>query len=199
MIKLALPAFVMTLLIAASAIAGSNADHKVAIHVALHESRTCNSGLPDLRSCKDIAYTFDGCTDVDVFPIFYDLAGVTAIQLGLSWPVSWGSCAFTACGFDFVIGEIVDPEDGMAGTWNDCRYVSRVIVGYGWLGPLSAGIVCPVPNRTTGRIGVTDCDYSEDEPAGIYCGGACGKMGDDPCGGDFSEDKTWGNIKAMFR
>jgi hypothetical protein len=197
--KLTLLAFVMTALTAASALAGSNADHKVAIHVALHDGRNCNSGLPDIRSCKDIDYTYDGCMDVDVFPIFYDLAGVRGIQIGLTWPASWGSCAFTACGFDYIIGEIVNPEDGFAGTWAECQYVRQVIAGYGWLGPSSGGFICPVPNRITGRIGVADCDFVEDPPAEIYCGGACGKRGDDPCGGGFSEDKTWGNIKAMFR
>lgn len=199
MIRLMLLALAITALIAATVLAGSNANHKVAIHVALHESRDCNSGLPDIRSCKDIAYNFDGCADVDVFPIFYDLAGVTGIQLGLRWPTSWGSCAFTPCGFEFIIGGIVNPDDGFAGTWSECQYVSQVVTGYGWLGPLSDGAICPVPNLTTGLIGVSDCDFAEDAPAEIYCGGACGRKGDDPCGGGFSEEKTWGNIKAIFR
>ena len=179
--------------------AGSNADHKVAIHIAPHDARNCNSGLPDIRSCRDIDYTHDGCMDVDAFPVFYDLSGVTAVQIGLSWPESWGSCAFTPCGFDLVIGEIVNPQDGFAGTWDECRDMWLAIAGYAWLGPTSGGLICPAPNPITGLIGVADCTYLEDPPSAVFCAGACGQRGDDPCGGGVSENKTWGNIKAMFR
>ena len=191
--------FIVTALLGLSALAGDNADHKIAVHVAPHAGRNCSSGIPDISTCKDIDYTYDSCTDIDVFPIIYDLYGVTGVQLGLTWPTSWGSCAFTACGFHYVIGEIVNPGDGFAGTWHDCQHIRQVIVGFGWLGPMSGGLICPTENPYTGLLGTSDCDFEEDPPAQVFCAGACGEAGDDPCGGGFSEDKTWGGIKAMFR
>ena len=182
---------------APAAHAGSN--HKIAIHVLSHERRTCDSGLPRIQTCKDIQYTYDACTDIDVFPIFFDLSGVTGIEVGLMWPGSWGSCAFTPCGFDFVIGTIEQPGDAMAGTWYQCRHDLCVVAGYGWLAPSSGGEICPVPSAVTDFMGVTDCDFVQYPPAAYYCAGACGTGGENPCGGGISEGKSWGAIKSMFK
>lgn len=193
--KSALPACLLLILLAAQATAGAN--HKIAVHVLPHANRNCNS-LPGIQGCNDIKYTHDGCGDVDVFPVAYDLSGVTAVEVGLTWPDSWGSCAFTPCGFDLLMSEIVYPGDWLSGAWTECQYVRAVVVGFGWLAPTSGGRICPSPNPL-GFMGVTDCEFIQLEFAAAYCAGVCGMDGENPCGGGVSEDKTWGSIKSMYR
>lgn len=195
MAKAALLAWLMTGLLVVSAFGSS--DHKIAVHVLPHSNTNCN-GLPRIYGCKDIQYTYDGCDDVDVFPVVYDVGGITGIDVGLSWPASWGSCAFTPCGFDLMIHDIVHPGDWVTGTWVECQSMTTAVVGFGWLAPNSGGEICPSPN-TMGFMGVTDCDYTQYEASATFCAGVCGTDGEDPCGGGVSEAKTWGSIKSMYR
>jgi hypothetical protein len=180
--------------------AGSNSDHKVAIHVLSHEDRTCTSNFPDFVTCGDVTQTFAGCGDIDVFPVFFDLVAVTSLDYGLTWPISWGSCVFTVCAGDLRIGDIVSPGDGIAHAWIDCQYEWAITPGYAWLYADGPGKICPVANPTTGDLTVVDCDRETDQPMETFCAGVCGKPGDDPCGGSPPEDPTtWGTIKSIFR
>ena len=191
---------VLLICLAALAVAApalANPDNKMAVHVARHTSVNC-SGLPVVRTCADIKHTYDGCGDIDVFPVVYDIYGITSIQVGLTWPDSWGSCAFTPCGFDLTIGGMAFPGDHFTGAWSECHYISSHIVGVGWLASSSGGIICPVPDPL-GVLGVTDCEFIQHQASAIFCAGACGASGDDPCGGGVSEEKTWGAIKSMYR
>lgn len=170
--------------------------NKVAVHVQRHTNMNC-AGLPILESCADIRYTYDGCDDIDVFPVVYDIYGVTNVVIGLDWPASWGSCAFTPCGFDLQMSDIVYPGDWVSGAWSECRHMRSCVVGFGWLAPSSGGRICPFPNPG-GELGVVDCDLVFHSAAAVFCAGVCGADGDSPCGGA-SEEKTWGSIKSMYR
>ena len=57
--------------LAIPAIAGVNANAKVAVHVMLHAPRTCIKNFPSIVSCHDIVYEI-GNQDVDAFPVFFD-------------------------------------------------------------------------------------------------------------------------------
>ena len=187
---------IAVVLLAASSFAGS--DCKIAVHVLPHATTSCNR-LPDVPSCMDGSHTYDGCDDIDAFPVVYDIYGVTGVAFGLTWPDDWGSCAFTPCGFDLIIsGEIVNPGDSFSGTWHECQYMNSLVAGVGWLLPTSPGRICPSPYYE-GRTGVTDCDFVEHDVSVVYCAAACGAEGDDPCGGGISLEKTWGSIKSMYR
>ena len=193
--KPALLAWLVLAMLAASALA--NSDCKMALHVVRHSNMNCN-GLPRIETCLDIKHTYDACDDVDVFPVVYDVYGITNVIVGLTWPDSWGSCAFTPCGFDLIISDIVRPGDWFSGVWTECQYVRSAVVGFGWLAPTSSGQICPVPDPN-GNLGVSDCEFVEFDFAAVFCAGVCGREGQNPCGGGVSEDKTWGAIKSMYR
>jgi len=199
MMRILLFAFLVSVIVAAmAACASAGSDHKIAVHVLPHSGRTCGS-LPEVPGCMDINHTLAGCGDVDVYPVVYDISGITGIEVGLTWPEAWGSCAFTPCGIDFVISEIKWPGDGISGTWQECQNDRSIVIGFGWLAPTSAGLICPSPLRTTGFIGVADCGYATYPPSAMFCAGVCSAEGDDPCGARVSEDRTWGSIKSMYR
>jgi hypothetical protein len=194
-------ALALTFLLSAAAFAGMNYEHKVAVHIDVHASRTCTKNFYVYTGCGSINVTWETCVDIDVFPVFFDLTAVTGIEYGLTWPVEWYSCAYTKCAGDFQIGDIVWPGNGAAHTWSVCQYVDNVVAGYGWLWAGTPGMVCPVPNSTTGFIGTSDCATPKeaDDPMCIFCSGACGMVGDDPCAPTGTEQSTWGEIKGMFR
>jgi hypothetical protein len=190
----------LALVLTASAYGGANEGHTVAIHVISHGSTTCTKGFPAIDDCEDVVYEYESCDDIDVFPVFLDLSGVTGIQYGLTWPSAWGSCAYTACVGDFTIGDIEDPGDGIAHSWSECQNVSIVVAGYGWLSPSGSGLVCPTLNPRTYKIGTSDCDFVEDSAYETYCAGVCGGDGEDPCPYPTGRNpSTWGKIKRMFR
>jgi hypothetical protein len=176
-----------------------NATHKIAIHVTEHESRTCSKNFPAIESCSDIETTFQQCADIDVFPVFFDLSNVTAVQHGLTWPSEWYSCAYTKCAGDLTLGDIVNPGDGVAYSWFECQYEQTVVAGYGWLLAGAPGKICIAVNPATGAAGTSNCDFMEDFPLVMFCAGACGELGDDPCESTRTVPTTWGTIKAMFR
>jgi hypothetical protein len=190
------------MLFASAAFAGMNANVKVAVHVDVHKSRTCSKNFATITGCADIVFTWTvTCpTDIDVFPVFFDLVGVTGVQHNMTWPeATWYSCAYTKCAGDFQIGDIVNTGDGVAYTWSTCQYVPVVVCGFGWLWASTPGLICLGPNPTTGLLSATDCNFAEDEPICVFCAGACGLVGDDPCDPTATEPSTWGSIKSMFR
>jgi hypothetical protein len=196
--KILAKALALTMLLGTYAFAGMNADHKIAVHVEDHASRTCTKSFPVIAGCADIVFQLAG-PDADCFPVFFDLVGFTGLQHGLDWPGMY-TCSYTKCAGDFTIGDIISPGDGVAYTWSTCQYVPVIVVGFGWI--YDYGVVCPVPNPTTGLIGTADCNYVEDAPMCIFCAGIGGFIGDDPCvpcDPTAIEASTWGGIKSMFR
>jgi hypothetical protein len=192
---------ILLIAFAVSAVAGSNLYYKVALHVVSSTERTCESGRPDIHDCDGINTTYQGCGEFDVFPVFFDLVEVRRIEYALIWPVEWGTCAFTACAGDNVIGDIVSAGDGIAHEWTGCRQAQILIPGYArFSASTSPGIVALGTNPTTGFLGVTDCQGNSDLAIGVSAAGVCGIPGEDPCDcGCDSGQRTWGAIKSMFR
>jgi len=190
----------LVMVMAASALAGKNSDYRFSIHIMPHEERTCSTNMPVITDCTDIETSYEGCGEFDAFPVFYQLAEVSRIEYGLTWPASWGSCVYTSCAGDNVTGDIVLPGDGMVHEWNDCQTFWGVIAGYAWFdAPPAPGIIVPTISSVSGTFGATDCDGSRDLAIGIASSGVCGIPGDDPCDcGCPVEPKTWSAIKALF-
>jgi hypothetical protein len=181
------------------AYAGANLNHKVAIHILPHETRSCAENFPSVESCEDIISSYQGCGDIDVMPVFYELTAVSGIDYGIEWPAEWGSCAFMYCAGDAHIGSIVDPGDGVSHLWFECQDVTLVVAGCGWLSATGRGTVSLLRNSVTGYLGTTDCMDIRDTPIDTVSAGVCGLAGDDPC--DFRVDRRaryWGDIKVLF-
>lgn len=199
MLRLACSFLALVFIAGGTAYAGANIDHKVAVHVLAHETRACSKNFPTISSCEDIVTEFQGCGDIDVFPVFYELAGVTGIEYGLTWPEEWGSCVYTKCAGDFSIGDVVGPGDGLAQAWDDCQELSVVIAGFGWLAAADSGMVYMVSNPRTGSLGTADCDFVEDAPIDTVAAGVGGMSGDDPCETFLDRGaNSWGEIKDLF-
>lgn len=167
--------------------AGMNSNHKVAIHLLAHEARSCVKNFPTIVYCSDIVTTYEGCGDVDAFPIFFGLTGYRGIAFGLTWPTAWGSCSWTRCAGDVNIGNIVNPGDGTTISWYSCQYDEPLVVGYAWVTASTSGSIYPCPDPTIRFIGAADCEHVEDPPAAIFGSGVCGAIGDDPCSGSASQ------------
>ncbi len=164
-----------------TALAGSNPDAKVAIHVSSHVAKRICTNLPAVNSCEDITYTYSGGGDVDFFVVFYDLEGHTGFNYSINWPSEWSSCSFTSCS-DFTIGGITEPGDSIAQTWSDCEYSGVCIPGFGWIGGIeTSGHISVGPFPGAG-IDISDCAFSTDTAVVICRAGIYGATGDDPCG-----------------
>jgi uncharacterized repeat protein (TIGR01451 family) len=173
---------------------------KAAVHVLEWGGGCCDEGLPLIEGCEDIVTTYEGCGEIYIFPVFYDLTELAGIQYGLTWPQTWGSCTFTRCAGDFSLGGIVNPGDGVSFAWEECQAVSVVVTGYGLLTANSPGEIRIVANPSTALITATDCDFIDVPPAQTFYAGVCGIEGQDPCGGTVrAVPTTWGQIKAMFK
>ena len=198
--KIAVGSCVLLAILAGSlAMAGNNPRVAVTVHVMAHASkRTCSSGLPSIGGCDDVTTT-EFSADADCFPVFYELSEYLGCEYGLTWPGTY-SCIFTSCS-DFVIGEIVNPGDGIAHTWTSCQSGPVAIPGWARIYEPAGGRVCVVPDPATGEIYVLDCSDGLDGPdEAPACAGIAGRPGDEPCGGNRppTEEGTWGEIKTMF-
>ncbi|HVP57917.1 MAG TPA: hypothetical protein VMU02_07440 [bacterium] len=195
---------------ASLALAGANSGHKLAIHVKAHPT-SCTSGYPTFTNCNQIIYTYVGSGDVDVMPVFYDLAEYTVNELGLTWPEgAWGSGSWVRCRGDLAVGTINHsggagyPNDvsGTAIAWSTCQRKWCSTPGYLWLSVSTTGTVCPAPDPPTGDYGVVDCAAEPgpyyDYPERTYCAGIFGAVGDDPCNQPGAANSSWGEIKSMF-
>lgn len=193
--------FTLIFMVATSALAGKNANYRFAVHIMPHETRTCSSNMPVITDCTEIVTTYSDCGEFDAFPVFYELTEVSRIEYGLNWPATWGSCIYTPCAGDNVLGDIVSPGDGMVHEWNECQTLWGMVAGYAWFGaPAAPGIIVPTVSPVSGVFGVTDCDGSRDLAVGISSSGICGMPGDDPCTcGCISETKTWSAVKVLFQ
>jgi hypothetical protein len=160
---------------------GQNPAAKVAIHLMSHSpKRSCADALSAISGCEDIVHTLeDG--DVDCFPVFFNLVEFQGCEYALSWPGT-NSCTFTSCS-DLMIGNILDPGDGVSHTWFECQTSGIAIPGWAWIyEPDSAGI-CVVGHPVSGIISILDCGEGLDEPSeGTFCAGIGGLVGDDPGG-----------------
>jgi uncharacterized repeat protein (TIGR01451 family) len=170
-------------LLASSAHSGQNPVAKIAVHIEARDSqRTCND-LPGIETCPDMTWTYDGCGDVDVFPVVFDLYGCTAVQYRLVWPPEWGSGVHTHCA-DLAIGDIRQSGDGMVVAWQECQINPYCIPGWLSLTATTPGTIAVSPGWSDQYwdVLIVDCLFQEDEPFWVFDGGICGVEGEYPCG-----------------
>lgn len=167
-------------LLANSAFPGQNINLKVAIHLEAHNAKRTCSDRPAIEGCFDIAWFYEGCGDIDVFPVFYDIYGYTAVEYRLVWPVEWGSGIHTHCA-DLAIGDINQSGDGMAMAWYECQISGYCVPGWLALTAMTPGRITFSPDWEW-DIKTADCYFQEDEPQVTSSGGVCGEPGDPPCG-----------------
>lgn len=185
----------VVVLLVTGTLAGSNPDAKVAIHLMPHATRTCAKNFPAVSSCDDITYTYSGGGDIDFVVVFYDLTEYQGFQYAVTWPLEWGSCAFTSCS-DLTLGGIETPGDSVAHAYTDCDSSSICIPGFGWIdtGQVPGYIqVVDIPPNYGIRVG--DCGGELDGVILNSIAGVNGYLGADPCdaggrdsGGDEGED-----------
>jgi hypothetical protein len=188
------------LLLTGSVLGGYNPHAKVAVHVLPHQpDRACRRNLPVIEDLCEINATYDGCGDIDVFPVFYELVRYQGLEYGLEWPGSY-SCVYTICADSHLL-EIVWPGDGTSQIWLDCLTNPIVIPGWGWITTDVPGHVSVVPHPAGGHIIVGDCRSHLDTVETTFSAGVCGEIGRGPCypAGQAVAATTWGNIKGMFR
>ena len=199
--RLAITIMVITLVVAVAlpCFAGNNPTAYVAVHVKIHAAKQSCESLPAVSDCNDITTTYGG-SSIDAFPVFYSLTEYKGFEYGMMWPEwSYGG-AFTNCA-DLVIGDIVDPGDGISHSWLVCQEAGVGIPGWLWLYADGAGDVCVV-NHPVGSVGpgiyILDCAEGLDNPLYSFCAGVYGATGEDPC--DIAtEASTWSEIKNIFR
>ncbi|MFH1314035.1 MAG: choice-of-anchor D domain-containing protein [Candidatus Eisenbacteria bacterium] len=168
--------FLGILSIAVAAFAGANQYAKVAVHVLPHIPRTCADGVPAVSQCTDIIYT-EPSSDVNFFPLFFDLVEYQGFDYGITWPGS-GSCVFTSCS-DLTIGSIVAPGDWVAHAWATCQPGPIAIPGWGWIS--DQGQVCIIPRPGAITVNIGDCSSGNDAPIQAFCCGIGGSEGENPC------------------
>lgn len=174
--------FCIVLAWASSCLGGQNPGAKVAIHVMPHSpKRSCADALSTIGGCEDIVHTSD-IGDVDCFPVFFNLVEYQGCEYALSWPGT-NSCTFTSCS-DLVMGNIVNPGDGVSHTWFECQTGGIAGPGWAWIEEPDSARVCVVDHPVTHVISILDCSEGLDQPAEEpFCAGIGGLVGDDPCGG----------------
>jgi hypothetical protein len=192
-----LVAFCFVLLLTSAVLAGANPQVKLAIHVRAHNAKlACNYGT--IIDCHDIVTTYAG-QDVDAFPVFFDLNEWRGCEYAITWPIEWGSAAFTSCS-DFVIGSITEPDSGASHTWGGDCGAGVMVPSYLWLYANSSGQICPKGHPHHGHIYALDCHEAVDSVPAISqgCAGLYGAAGADPCAIAVTPT-TWGEIKSLFK
>jgi hypothetical protein len=169
---------ILVLCLSGAALAGANyRSAKASLHVLPHASRSCTENLPVITGCEDIMTTEPG-TDVDVFPVFYDLVEYKGFDYGLTWPGAY-SCTFTSCS-PLVIGGIVNPGDGVAHAWYTCQQGPVAVPGWGRIQDSGTISFVPYPGEDTVNVG--DCLGILDDVCVTSHAGIGGASGGDPCG-----------------
>ena len=189
-------AAILTIALSAVASAGVNDNARVTVHVMPHASRSCTKSFPTLTGCEDIVSTEAG-SDVDAFPVFFDLVEWQGFDYGMTWP-GWYSTVFTTCS-DLTIGTILNPGDAVSHAWYECQYDAVAIPGWAWI--TDYGLICIIPHAGAGYINVGVCVGSVSDTISVgnsCCAGIGGTTGDDPCG-CATEPCSWSGIKKMFR
>ncbi|MGQ9604493.1 MAG: hypothetical protein ACUVUU_09870, partial [bacterium] len=171
---------VLSLTSAIATAGGVNAATKVAVHVLPDRdvTRTCDEIQSMIARCEDIR-TEECEFDVDVFPVFFDIAEFRRLDYALTWEGS-SSCVFTSCS-DHTIGTIEHPGDGITHIWDTCQTGPVVIPG--WARISGRGRVCVTEHPSYGKIRIQDCgeDPRYDEPLAVFCAGIGNAEGDDAC------------------
>jgi hypothetical protein len=194
----------LVLIMVTAALGGGNENGKVAVHVLAYDSgRACHRKFPVIWACHDIITTYEGCGDIDFFPVFFNLLEYRGFDYAVEWPGGY-SCVFTDCSYGH-LGEIRWSGDWISQVWSECQHYSVAIPGWGWITVGDPGMICVVPNPLSGEVSMCDCgdgpdcDYL-DYPNASYCAGICGAIGHNPClpKTHATTAATWGSIKSLF-
>ena len=178
---MAVLAVILASALAPAALAGPNADHKIAVHVVSH-GVACKS-LPVFTDCSEIVTTYAGAGDIDVIPVFYDVSEAGATAYGLTWPAEWGTCAYTQCWGDLTVGGIVNPGDGLSTAVLTCDSSWAIGAGYGWLAATGPGAVSIIPEPRADDLGIVACASEVlDRPSCTFSALIGSGSGEDPCG-----------------
>jgi uncharacterized repeat protein (TIGR01451 family) len=188
---------------------GNNPLNKIAIHVKAHPT-SCTQSYPAFNGCDAITWTYAGGGDIDIMPVFFDLAAYTQVEASVTWPeAAWGAGSWVRCKGDAAVGVLQHSADnsaedpltrGFAISWSACQNRWSAAPGYCWLHASTPARICPTPNPQTGDLGVLDCSARRDFPMMTFCAGVLGGYGDYPCGGPQGvQPTTWGSIKAIFK
>jgi hypothetical protein len=191
-------AAILTIALSAVASAGLNADGRVTVHVIPHGSRSCTKNFPSITGCEDIVTTEAG-SDVDAFPVFFDLVEYQGLEYSMTWPGMY-STVFTTCS-DLTIGGITNPGDAVSHSWYDCQNSTVAIPGFAWI--TDYGLISIVPHAGAGHINAGDCQGGTTADS-ILVGNSCpAGIGGTATGGDpcecAVEPCSWSGIKKMFR
>lgn len=175
-----------------------NPGFKIAIHVEPHRSRNCIEGMPSIAGRGDIESSTDS-SDVDFFPVFFDLVEYRAMEYGIQWS-DGSSCLFKSC-CDISVGSISESGDGISHVWSMCRAGPVAIPGWGWIEFDGPNEIHLAPHPDTHEICVGDCQVwmSLDRPTHVYYAGVGGAPGGIGLLRQRETPTTWGHIKAMFK
>jgi hypothetical protein len=196
-------AIALTLALSAVALAGANADFKLATHVRLHNAKT--GCAVTITGCGDIVTTNnDG--SVDAFAVGFDLTEYKGVAYGLCWDATISSGTFTSCSdlviTSFDIAGYMPSGGGAAHTWYDCQYSNVAVAGFVWVYVYGPGMICPCDHPDPdilGGIQALDCNENLDYPPRcVFCAGVGGYVGDDPCDPTATAPSTWSEIKGLF-
>jgi len=203
--KVLVIAVALTLVLSVAALAGPNAQAKVAVHVREHSAKAgCTVG--PFAVCTDIVTTTDGTAGgADAFMVFYELTEWKGVAFGMCWDPTISSGTWVGCA-DLEIPSF-DPAgymasgEGVASTWYDCHTDYAAVAGYNWVYVYGPGMICPCDHPDPlieGGIQVLDCAGGLDFPECTRCAGLGGLVGDDPCEPTGAESSTWSEIKELF-
>jgi hypothetical protein len=197
--KTLIVAVAVTFTLSGFASAGLNPQVKAGVHILPHDpERWCYSNFAEINGPEDIVFTYEGCEEVDFFPVFFDLNECLCVQYAVVWP-GYETCSFNPCSFSH-IGEIIEPGDWIVHCFEECRTGYAVIPGWGEVTMDEYGLVCLMPLPQTGTIDILDCHDAIDHPVANFCAGVCGRVGEDPLQEDQATvSSTWGSIKGLFR
>ncbi len=184
------------------AFAGANLGvAKGAIHVRAHNAKAgCTTGL---TTCSDIVL-IEPSSDIDAFPVFYDLVEYQGIEYGITWPAWAYSAGFVSCS-DLAIGEIHWSGQGASHAWTTCQH-GIAAPDYLWLYADGPGTICLTGHPQHGSAFIVDCGEQADVLIGWGCAGVFGGASD-PASGDACGELpspatipgTWGQIKSLFQ
>lgn len=185
---------------ACTSLAGLNPNAKIGVHLATHAAKRACTSLPVITSRADLVRQWEAGLGPSVDAILY-IWGYTEFQgfdIGMTWPVEWGSGAFTHCG-TLGIGKIVEPSDtGISWTYTECQTPSGFAgIGWLWLYPSSMGDIGIRGRSDDDLVEILDCHLGKDQPETVYW--ACREKECIEGPPRATEPRTWGSIKALFK
>lgn len=200
------------------AMAGSNPDAVLALHIGTRESKNpCNTVQVPLDCASYVTKTNDsGLYNIYLTVSSYDTVGVAGVQFGINYENAQGmGCdmdGWTMCG-DLQFPSTDWPQGGSGNlmTWNPVENCQTgtvtgkgVLVGVFSVTTYSGDVFSIVPRPVDGKAKVADCLASENDLTDLspsrlgYVVFGTG-TGYNPCSVTVATEKTtWGSIKTLY-